>query len=249
MVLSLLIGFTETIAQPKYIHVIVSLCDNKNQGIVKVPKAIGNGQDPSSNLYWGCAFGVKTFFKKQKEWELIKQINNPKKQVLERIIFKHRDSTIYLIADAYDGSKIKDATIDFLNYSAGIENVLVEADSLKLLVGANSDLICYVGHNGLMDFSLDNYPSAVDKKKREVVILACGSRNYFYNHIKKAGAYPLLWTSNLMCPEAYTLDAVIDSWIAKDNYEMTRNKAAQAYSDYQKCGLNASKNLLRTGYK
>ena len=240
----LLKGFSQT----KYIHVIVSLYDNKNQGIVKVSKTIGNGQDPANNLYWGCAYGVRVFFKKQNEWKLIKQINNPKTQIYERLIFKHRDSSIYLVADAYDGAKIKDATIDLLNYAAGKETVNIEFDSIKMNVGANSDLICYVGHNGLMDFSLESYPTKSDNKKREVVILACASRNYFYYHIKKTGAYPLLWTSNLMCPEAYTLDAVIDSWIKRESNETIRDKAAQTYSDYQKCGFAASKNLLRTGY-
>ncbi len=37
----------------KTIHIMVALCDNQYQGIVKVPKGIGNGQDPNSNLYWG----------------------------------------------------------------------------------------------------------------------------------------------------------------------------------------------------
>jgi hypothetical protein len=109
-------------------------------------------------------------------------------------------------------------------------------------------LICYVGHNGLMDFSLDGSPSQVDQKHREVIILACASKNYFYDYIKKTGAYPLLWTTNLMCPEAYTLISAIDSWIKNNPPETTREKAAQAYSRYQKCGIKGVRNLLVTGY-
>jgi len=37
--------------QTRVIHILVALCDNENQGIVPVPKAIGNGQDPGNNLY------------------------------------------------------------------------------------------------------------------------------------------------------------------------------------------------------
>ena len=48
----------------KTIHVFVALCDNKYQGIVPVPAKIGNGQDAATNLYWGAAFGVKTFLTK-----------------------------------------------------------------------------------------------------------------------------------------------------------------------------------------
>src|SRR3712207_6590162 len=48
----------------KVIHVLVALCDNENQGIVPVPAFLGNGEDAPRNLYWGAAFGIKTFFSK-----------------------------------------------------------------------------------------------------------------------------------------------------------------------------------------
>ncbi|MEI8201870.1 MAG: hypothetical protein WCH34_02590, partial [Bacteroidota bacterium] len=179
-------------SQTRFIHVLVALCDNKNQGIVPVPKAIGNGQDPKNNLYWGCGYGVKTFLKKQTDWKLIKQINLPTKYIYERLVFKHKDSAVYLVADAYDGAMIRQTVMDFLDYSAGKNKIRVKLDSISLDVGGNADLICYVGHDGLMDFSLDDYQSKADSKKREVIILACASKNYFYKHVKKAGAYPLL---------------------------------------------------------
>mgnify|MGYP001606891461 CR=1 FL=1 len=56
----------------KTIHIFVALCDNKYQGIVPVPVKIGNGQDINNNLYWGCGFGIRTYFKNSKEWKLIK---------------------------------------------------------------------------------------------------------------------------------------------------------------------------------
>ena len=237
-------GFNQT----RVIHVLVALCDNENQGIVPVPKAIGNGQDAKNNLYWGCGFGVKTFFKKQTDWKLIKQIDLPSKQIYERLVFKHKDSSVYLVADAYNGAMIKQTVIDFLDYAAGKNKVTLTIESIKLDIGGNADLICYVGHDGLMDFSLNDYPSKVDSKKRELIILACASKNYFYNHVKKAGAYPLLWTTHLMCPEAYTLDTAIDSWIVNDSPDKTREKAAQTYNQYQKCGMKGARNLLVTGF-
>ena len=69
----------------KTIHIFVALCDNKYQGIVPVPEKIGNGQDPDSNLYWGCAFGVRTYFKKSKEWKFVES-RKLKSEKLERII-------------------------------------------------------------------------------------------------------------------------------------------------------------------
>ena len=80
----------------KVVHVLVALCDNENQGIVPVPAFLGNGEDPPKNLYWGAAFGVKTFFSKSQNWQKIAEIDNPKENVLQRIVFKHKTENVYL---------------------------------------------------------------------------------------------------------------------------------------------------------
>jgi hypothetical protein len=97
---------SDSISSSPVIHVFVALCDNKYQGIVPVPAKIGNGQDPNSNLYWGCGYGIRTYFKKSKEWKLIRtqKIDSVK---LERLVFKHVDKNYYLVADAYNGQYIK----------------------------------------------------------------------------------------------------------------------------------------------
>src|SRR5688572_22630666 len=53
------------------IHVFVALADNVNQSIVPVSASLGNGDNPTTNLYWGAAFGIKTFFSRNKDWQLI----------------------------------------------------------------------------------------------------------------------------------------------------------------------------------
>lgn len=93
-VLLTFILFTASV-QARVIHVVVALCDNEHQGIVPVPAKIGNGADPANNLYWGCGYGFKTFFKKRAEWKLLKQISNPEPDVLERLVFKHKVSGGY----------------------------------------------------------------------------------------------------------------------------------------------------------
>jgi hypothetical protein len=55
--------------KPRVVHVFVALADNEHQGIVPVPAFLGNGDDPGRNLYWGAAFGVRTFFKNAPEWK------------------------------------------------------------------------------------------------------------------------------------------------------------------------------------
>jgi len=57
-------------SSPRVVHVFVALADNQHQGIIPVPPALGNGRDPQRNLYWGAAYGVKTYFKASEDWEL-----------------------------------------------------------------------------------------------------------------------------------------------------------------------------------
>ena len=234
----------------KVVHVLVALCDNENQGIVPVPAFLGNGEDAAKNLYWGAAFGVKTFFEKSKNWRKIAQIENPKTNVLQRVVFKHRTANIYLIADAYRGSKMSETINDFFSAAAGekFEDIKLDAPNTNLQILGGANLIAFVGHNGLMDFNLKNEPSKKDEEKREAIILACASRNYFSEPLKKTGATPVLWTSNLMAPEAYILHDALDGWIGGESNEQIRERAANAYSKYQKISLKSARNLLVTGW-
>jgi hypothetical protein len=234
------------------IHVLVALCDNQYQGIVPVPPRIGNGDDPANNLYWGAAYGVKTFFKKSGEWKLIAEIQKPKPEILERLVFKHLTKDVYLVADAYRGREIKKSTGDFFAFAAGrnSEPISVQAGArnLTLRIGGGADLIAYVGHDGLMDFSLDAYPKKSDGKVRDAVMLACASKNYFARPLRETGANPLLWTTGLMAPEAYVLKAALDGWILNENGESIRKRAAAAYNKYQRCGSNAALRLFSSGW-
>ncbi|MFC1614344.1 hypothetical protein ACFL5K_03520 [Gemmatimonadota bacterium] len=140
----------------RIIHVFVALCDNEHQGIVPVSARIGNGEDPGNNLYWGAKYGLKTFFTNSSNWTLLKIIENPADEILERCIFKHNNSNTYLLADAYRGKEIKQATIDFLNSAScgKIDSVSIDLDRVPVSFkfGRATNLLAYVGHNGLMDF-------------------------------------------------------------------------------------------------
>ncbi|MCX8532298.1 hypothetical protein [Chryseobacterium luquanense] len=229
----------------KTIHIFVALCDNKYQGIVPVPEKIGNGQDPDNNLYWGCAFGVRSYFKKSKEWKLIES-RKLKSEKLERIIFKHVTKNFYLVADAYDGKFIKESTIDFLNSSSGKSKDTLKIGKTTIGIGGNSKLLAYIGHDGLMDFQLNETFENTDKEKRDVIILACYSKKYFAPHLAKSNVNPLVWTTGLMSPEAYTLHDAISGYVLNENNEQIRTRAAKAYSKYQKCSEKAARNLLVT---
>lgn len=233
------------------VQVFVVLADNEHQGIVPVPARLGNGLDPDHNLYWGAAAGVRTFFARSSEWALLSCGQKPKPEILERCVFKHRKAEVYLVADAYRGDEIKQAILDFFDAAAGAspQKIAVPASPEgTITVRGGANLVAYVGHDGLMDFQLPLVPRKKNENHRDAIILACASKQYFAEGIRTAGAYPLLWTTNLMAPEAYTLKSALDGWIAGETNEQIHERAAIAYDKYQKCGLRGARRLFATGW-
>ena len=252
-VLSLLLSPAHNEVQsPRVIHAFVALADNEHQGIVPVPAKLGNGADPARNLYWGASAGVKTFFARNPNWALLDCKVNPRPDVLERCIFKRHDRDVYLVADAYRGDAIKKAIIDFLDAAAGAgpERVAgsMQSHQPPLTAGGGSNLVAYVGHDGLMDFRLPTTTSKKNDSRREAIILACASKQFFFEPLRAAGAHPLLWTTGLMAPEAYTLESALDGWIENETAEQIRERAAVAYDKYQKCGLRGARRLFASGW-
>lgn len=232
---------------PKTIHVYVALCDNLNQGIVPVPESLGNGQDPKSNLYWGAMYGIKTYFKNSKDWKLVSSHRTRDTLILEQVLFKHKFSETYLLAEAYNGKHIQQTTVDFLEASAGRNGFEINVDDKHLCFGGDADLVAYIGHNGLMEFTVNGAFDAVNNNPTDAIILACYSKSYFTNYLKITKANPLVWSTHLMAPEAYVLKYAIDEWISGASHESIAINAAKAYSKYQKCSLKTANRLLVTG--
>ena len=125
--------------------------DSTHQGIQRVPKRFGDGDDLAGNLYWGAGGGVKTFLVKKSRWKLVSSTKPSKDMVLERIVFKHRAYDAYLGADAYRGREIATTGLHFLEALAGRrpDSVTVKrgGSPSRLAVGGKSGLVVYVGHD------------------------------------------------------------------------------------------------------
>ncbi|MFH2047637.1 MAG: hypothetical protein ABIK92_21120 [Pseudomonadota bacterium] len=244
------------IEKPIVIQVSVALADNKNQWIVPVPEAIGNGQDARTNLYWGARYGVKTYMIKDGGWEKVVTLKPHDKRILERLVLKKIFSRngynipVYIVADAWDGKFIKDTIEHFLNYNAGKDVFDVQLKDKKLHAGGNAHLIVYVGHNALMDYvgvknlTISNPKAESNKIENDAIVLACKSEQYFLPRLKKLGSSPLLLTTGLMAPEAYSLHAAIKQWIAGGNEIQVKKAAAESYNKYQKTGRRAAERLF-----
>ncbi len=243
-------GYTFAQTKPRVVHVFVALADNEHQGIVPVPPALGNGDDPAHNLYWGAAFGVRTFFRKSSDWKEGYSSHFSDHYILERSIFQNQTSNVILIADAYRGSEIKRALTDFFRAAAGFPQ---DDPVIGPIIGdrlfhapTNADLVVYVGHDGLMDFPLAVDFTGHSGPSRSAIMLACASKSFFRDLLRGSGASPLLWTTGLMAPEAYTLKAALDGWILQEPKDQIRKRAAAAYAKYQKCSDTAAMRLFST---
>ena len=227
------------------IHVFVALCDNKSQGIVPVSKLLGNGNDPANNLYWGAMYGTRGFLKRSKAWDVVSTTKDLSDSVLERIVLKHRSTGAYLVADAYRGARIKQAVETFLDAAAGGNPTVMEAGRVAIGTHGKADLVAYVGHNGLMDFDVSRPRRRKDSGPGPAaIVLACKSKPYFQATLTKLGCKPLLLTTGLMAPEAYTLEAALEAWLSGQDASGLRDSAARAYNKYQKCGMRGATRLF-----
>lgn len=245
---------TASLAQERLrtVHVFVALADNVHQGIVPVPAALGNGDDPGRNLYWGAAYGVRTYIRRSTDWKEVATFQNPSTSVLERAVFYNAGRNVYLVADAYRGREIKDAIVDFSRAAAGLNKekaIRVKgANGTEVEISLQPDLAVYVGHDGLMDFAIEKKFQGEAAGEREAIVLACASKAYFGSNLQPTRARPILWTTGLMAPEAYTLKDALDGWMARESPEEIRKRAAGAYAKYQKIGLNAALRLFSAGW-
>lgn len=236
--------------KPLVVHAKIPLCDNDHQGIVPVNAKLGNGFNLHTNLYWGALYGIKTHFKKNKEWTLLSSKKKINKAILERVIFykKYPNNTeVYLIADAYQGDQMDACLNDFIRAVSGKQKSNIPINNQTIGIDGHADLIIFNGHNGLMDQDLDFYKSE-DDRVRDVAVIGCVSHKYFKDHLNYAKGYPLLMTTNLMAPEAYVMEAVISSWAQLKEGPAIRVATGKAYHKYQNCGLKGATRLFKTGW-
>jgi hypothetical protein len=241
--------------RPIVAHVIVALCDNENQGIVPVSKPLGDGKNPQANLYWGAAYGVRTYFRRHPDYRQLEATWEVGSSVLASSAFHARFDRgsskvdLFVVAEAWDGADMAGAITRFLRFAAGHDTVLVAVvgRGSPVRAGGDSAVVVFVGHNGLMDMPVPTRPlPRPGAAPRSSIVLACASRPYFHDLLRTGGSHPLLLTTGLMAPEAYTLEAALSAFAAGRDPEQVRESAADAYHRYQKCGRNAALRLFST---
>ncbi len=217
-------AFGSAQAETKHVHVFVALADNEHQGIAKVPAKIGNGDDATTNLYWGTTDGFKSVFGRSKAWKLEKTEENPTAEVLERRSYRHVAKDCVLVAEAWRGKDIHQCLEAFF----------------ANLRDRKSDLTAFIGHNGLMDEAVN--VSAVDAsaKSTDAIILCCMSASYFRPHLEALKVRPVLTTEQLMYPGSFLLRDALEVWLRNGPRSEIRMAAAKAYASNQNISVKAA---------
>jgi len=86
------------------------------------------------------------------------------------------------------------------------------------------------------------------ERHKDIMAIACASHGFFTDHLKYAGGYPILMTTNLLAPEAYVLENVISEWARGAEGKSVADAAGRAYNEYQNCGYKGARRLFKSGW-
>ncbi len=225
------------------VHVVVPLCDNAQ--IDCGSTRAGAPADLEHNLYWGAVFGHKRHFSRKASAFRLVSTSRDVPGVLERVVFRRetagkpfgRDSPVgvVLVLDAVHGERI-DAAVDAAYRAAerGERVTFREGEADQTL---KVDVIGFAGHNRMMDGK--EPPPALDKKDETVMpipsfVLACRSRAYWQEPLEARGSVPLVLTRDLVAPEGYVLEALVDGLARNEARPAIRKRVVAAYAKWQR---------------
>ncbi len=232
------------------VHIFVPLCDNDNQGIVPTTKSLGDGLNLKTNLYWGAGYGMKTHFKRRKDWKLVYQQFDTDSNILERVVFYKvysNKAKVYLIADGYRGDRMEQCLEDFFKSLAGIKRDSLNIENSYVDISSQADLLIFNGHNGLMDVDMELIYNE-DNVYRDAAVISCVSYGYFENYLKCLKAYPLVTSVSFLPPEAYVAEGLVNSWALMKTNDEIRLAAGDAMYKAHKKSQKAMRAMFKTGW-
>jgi hypothetical protein len=114
-------------------------------------------------------------------------------------------------------------------------------DFEAVVLHGSYDMVVFIGHNGLMDFTLPSPTKSPNQPRRlDCVVLCCKSADYFQPRLTAAGGRPLLLTTQFMYPGSFILAAVAESWLDGAKRTQLRASAGAAYARNQKISRRAA---------
>lgn len=219
--------------KPLVVEVHVPLCDNS---VTRCGNSkLGDGNTPSTNLYWSTTPGFGHWFKRRGSgWKQTKRTTTDTgdKDVLELIEYTRTVTTpaawkkrgapktfeIQLHLRAWRGTEI-DRALDA--YAAAVSGT------------SAAQIVSFVGHNRLMDLDTYKWPEP-GKDTKGTIAIACHTAAYMKRDVSAATRVPLLMTSDFLFSNAAPLEAAVMAFARGGGYAQIRRDAATAYAGIQK---------------
>lgn len=219
--------------KPLVVEVHVPLCDN---AITRCGNSkLGDGDTPSTNLYWATTPGFGHWFKRRNSgWTAVSRETKETgdKDVLEKLVYRRtvaasgawrkrgapKRVTVQLEIHAWRGSAI-DRALD--TYAAAVSGA------------STARIVAFVGHNRLMDLDTYTWPEPGTETKGTIAI-ACHTAAYMKRDVSAATRVPLLMTSDFLFSNAAPLEAAVLAFVGGGTYARIRADAATAYAGVQK---------------
>lgn len=216
----------------KQVALFVALCDNEHQGIAPVPSAIGDGENPERNLYWGCGDAVPRLLRRaENKWKIqhVDDWLDKPEPVLRTIVCTRVDETLTLTAFAWRGDAMSECLRAFE----------------KALVSGKYELVAFIGHNGLMDDELP-MPDKPAASAADAMVLCCMSHEYFTPRLKAMGSRPVLMTRQFMYPAGQVFLHALDAWVnSPEDVQRIREAAGRVYAENQHISARAGVGIFQ----
>lgn len=235
--------------RPLVVQVHVPLCDND---IIPCGNAkLGDGDNPSTNLYWATSGGfVGWFGRKGSGWKQVARVRSEENaKLIEVRIWKRRFAAsaawrrrgvekafdVYVVAYAWRGEEIDTALAEFVADAFGDSARRVAAtDELTLRAGGAARVVAYVGHNRWMDIPDYDWAAAAErhpgKRRRGVIAVACHTQAYLGEAVPSELRVPLLMTRDFLFAGAHSFEGAVTAFAQGKSLAGIRADAAKAYA-------------------
>ncbi|MBN1342044.1 MAG: hypothetical protein JXQ73_05150 [Phycisphaerae bacterium] len=244
------------------ITVHVALCDSRKSEVAN--PALGRGNSPFDNLYWGARYGVEGFFQRQSEWKVIHADSGAAaRYVLRRVIFTRRVEPtsewrqrgvtepfdICMLAIAWSGPAAADAMRATLSDALGLEPPrVIPVGGRRIRFGSDGNFVGYVGYNAVRDDpSVLPDPAELlpGAGPQGVFFISPASAESVGAALLRLGIYPILLTTDRsVVPEAYILYGITEALALGQIERGFSEQAAAQYAHFRRIDPEAARKLF-----
>jgi hypothetical protein len=233
---------------PVVVMAHVPLCDNR---ILRCgSKRMGDGDTPSTNLYWNTDEGFLGWFgRKGSGWRAvaIRDTGAPA-DVLDVRVWHRRFAPaaawrargvadrfdVYIVVYAWRGIAIDQALAAYLDDVYGdAPRTITLADGTELHAGGASAIVAWVGHNRLMDVEQPDWAARAahaSTAPKGVIAEACQTAPYMAADVSSPARVPLLMTNDFLFAGAHAFEGVVTAFARGGTLSEIRTLATAQYA-------------------